>query len=392
MRNIAAVRKILWQTARFASVLSICWLPAAVAADDSDWDSRSTAPGVLLATNFDVKADVSDWIHDRSGNIFTDSVTNVSWYESRKMSGGGSMRIDIYASDDASSGQWVRWINKGWDDGTFKQGFKTGDEFYVQVSMYHPASYVNQQLQTRRNGLTQTKILIVSNYWQSNRLYELVTHELPDRIITGYNRDSNHAYSGWDEPVMDGRCGMTPDFIYQPAIDLGPQDIGTSCENMRAQYGGLNSYRSRQNAIDGLPDPLSPAVVVEADQWQTLLLNVKVGTFNRPSRLGGKRVRDTHIRLWVANAGENYILLKDGFVDLGSEGGGTGAEANAYNAIWLMTYGTQRMPFKGVPTRADTYVLYDELIVSTRMIPVPTAIPGRMNGIKAGWPEAQRTF
>lgn len=339
----------------------------------SDWATRSTGAGVKLATNFNVQSEVTDYLVDRDGNPWADR-DHVSWYTANKTSGNGSMRMDIRATDYDSSGQWWRWIDDAWKDNNFNRGFKTGEEFFVQFRIFHPASYVNQQFLDAQGDPSGAKLAIVSNAYQANRLYELVLQDTNEqKTYQGYNRDANGSYLPWDAQINDDRCGGFPDTLLQPAIDRGEPSSGTPCERMRGRYGGLWSYQWVNGSPDGIPDPLSGAVKIEADQWQTVLLHINVGTFNS-SPAGEKK--DTRIRYYVANAGEDYQLLYDDYIAIGSEGGGTRDNADAYNAVWLLTYGTNRAPGAGNPARVDTYVLYDELIVSTNWIPAPDSAGG----------------
>jgi hypothetical protein len=337
----------LWRSVLLAAIFNL-FLPVTVVADaDSDWAARSSAPSVVMATRFDTLADVQQ-------DTFPDSTADhVSWDQSNKASGGGSLRMDILKTDSAASGSWVRYLS---DD---QREFGPNETFYVQYRQFFPSYLASHAFSGSQFGGPYGggwKQSIISNMRGSNQLFEVVLQNTSQRgLVQGYNRNSNGDYLGWEDAIGTPCSGA--DFVYQNQIDRGGPE--TSCLESRRKRGGLYSY----GANTGSPDPETGAFVYYPNEWLTFLIKVSAGTFG-----GGSNVRDTNIQVWAAReADTNYTLLIDKMVNLGAETDSSGSRFY-FDAIWLLPYHTNRTPDS---TRQDTYTLYDEVIVSTQFIPAP---------------------
>ncbi|MEM7082075.1 MAG: choice-of-anchor U domain-containing protein [Pseudomonadota bacterium] len=316
--------------------------------DESDWEARSTAPGVLMATRFDASGDVHNWKH------LDNSQDNVKWETNNVASGNGALRMDILKTDGAASGSWRRWLSED------QREFVEGDEFYVAYRQYFPAYFAThvfnggggwkQSIISRNayemNGVNQD---CQTNECGSNQLNEVVLHNNRYRgIVQGYNRNSNGAYPSWEVSAATA-CSST-DFRHQNAVDRGPQSVGNACENDRARYGGLYSYGSGT----GTPDPLTGAFIYYPNEWISFKTYVKLGS-------QGTGTANTHVKVWAAREGGDWDLIIDrDNIDLGN--------GPAHNALWLLPYDTGKQPDA---SRQDTYTLYDEVIVSLNDIAAP---------------------
>ena len=324
-----------------------CCATSSFAADaDSDWLARSTGPSVLMATRFDTEAEVTDHLFDKSGTPFPDA-DHVSWQQTGQASGNGAMRFDILKTDTAASGQWWRYLA---DD---QREFRTGDTVYVQYRAYFPAYYATHQFSSA--GQSGWKVSIISSHRQSNRLYEIVHNNWLYRgYPQTYNRDTNGSYPPMDT-LLSTPCSGS-DFVQQNAIDRTPGATPSTCLQARQKYGGLYSYSGPY------PDSETGAFTYYPDEWLTFLLKVTYGTF-------GTGTKDTHYEMWAAREADvTYTKLYDKMVDLGS----ANEDGPFYypDAFWLLPYDTARL---ADPTRQDTYVLHDEVIVSTDFIPAPNS-------------------
>ncbi|MEM7082341.1 MAG: choice-of-anchor U domain-containing protein [Pseudomonadota bacterium] len=314
----------------------------------SDWSSRSTAAGVLMATRFDTSGDVHNWKH------LDNSQGNVKWETGNVASGNGALRMDILKTDGAASGSWRRWLSAD------QREFVEGDEFYVSYRQYFPAYYAThvfnggggwkQSIISRNayemNGVSQD---CQTNECGSNQLNEIVLHNNRYRgFPQAYHRNSNGAYPSM-EVSANTACSST-DFRHQNAVDRGPQSVGNACENDRARYGGLYSYGSST----GSPDPLTGAFIYHPNEWITFKVYVKLGS-------QGTNTGNTHVKIWAAREGQDWDLIIDrNNIDLGN--------GPAHNALWLLPYDTGKQPDSN---RQDTYTLYDEVIVSLNDIQAP---------------------
>lgn len=315
---------------------------------NSDWIARSTAPGVVMAVGFDTQAQVTN-------DTFPDtSAYHVKWEQLLKTSGAGSLRMDIFKTDGASSGSWVRYLA---DD---RREFKTGDTFYVQFRQYFPAYFANHAFAGTQFGGPYAggwKQAIISNKRASNQLFEVVIQNTNHRsMVQGYNRDSQASYPPWEEPISTP-CSNS-DFVFQNKIDRGGPE--TTCLDSRRKRGGLFSYGGSNK---GGPDPETGAFIYYPDEWLTFLVRVSPGSFG-----AGIAQRDTRVAVWAARANAtDYTLLIDKMVNLGAETDSSG-KPFYFDAIWLLPFNTLKVP---EPSGQDTFTLYDELIVSTNFIAAP---------------------
>ena len=311
-----------------------------------DWIARSTAPGVVYANDFRTQAEFDE-------GVFPDSrVLNVTWDPTRAVTGGHSIRFAIKKTDSENSGNWRVHLRPS------QQPFADGSEFYVQHRLYVPAYHLGHTYL----GGGGWKTSIISEYDASFTNHEVVLGNVGYRgYPRGYFRGRSAPGQGvdyvlWDKNVGYLGCPADPDFAHQPEIDHGPQTGGTECENNRRRYGGLYSYGTPAYGESALPDPITGAAVWRADEWQTVQQHVKIGHFDQP---------DSTVEIWFAAEGEGYTLLYSktdailGALDPGETG---------YAAIWLTPFDTGKDPD---PTREDTFLNYDQLIVSTQFIAAP---------------------
>lgn len=314
--------------------------------DLSNWEDRSTAQGVLMSTRFDEETEVLNWVH-------LDALKDhVSWEQTNKSSGNGSLRFDILKEDGANSGNWRRWLS---DD---KREFSEGDEFYISYRQYVPTYYATHVFK-EGGGWKQSIIsrnaqeMNGENVGQpagSNQLNEIVLVNNGYRsLVSGYNRNTAGTFPGWEIPISTACNNL--DFVYQNAIDRGSMSVGTDCENDRARFGGLYSYGSKT----GVPDPLSGAFIYYPNEWLTFKIYVRLGS-------QGSSTKNSHVKVWAARQTEDFELLIDREdIDLGN--------GPNHNTLWLLPYDTGK---QSDLNREDTYTLYDEVIVSLNDIAAPS--------------------
>ncbi len=325
-----------------------------------DWGDRSSAAGVVMATRFDTQADVTNWLAGSNAD-------HVSWDQNLKASGNGSLRFDILRTDGAAGGNWARWLA---DD---QREFAPGDEFYVQYRQFIPAYLAThpflsgggwKQSIISRHAASMNGANQVQPYG-SNQLNEIVLQNTNHRgLVQGYNRNTDGQYPPWEISAVTACSGT--DFIYQNAIDWGPQNAGSACENDRARYGGLYSYYQQQPAgyVQGSPDPVSGGFRYYPDEWLTFLIHVRLGQY-------GGYSNDTQVKVYAARDGAAYQLILDrNDLDLGN--------GPNHNTLWLLPYNTGRVADM---SRQDTFTNYDEVIVSTSFISAPGTAVGQQKSM-----------
>ena len=324
--------------------------PSASVADDQDWQARSGAAGVVMATRFDTVGEVDDYVFPNS------SAFHVSWDTLNKVSGNGSLRMDILKTDQAGSGAWVRHLSDAAEE------FGPGKTFYVQFRQFFPGYYATHPFAGNASGQYAGgwKQAIFSNMRGSNQIFEVVMQNTSHRgFVQGYNRNSNGSYLGFEDYLPTPCSGS--DYVFQNKVDRG---FGTATFlDARRTLGGLYSYATTA----GSPDPETGAFLFYPDEWLTFMIKISPGTFG-----GGADVRDSNVMIWAARAADtSYTLLIDKMTNLGRASDDAG-NPFYFDAVWLLPYNTKRLPD---PSRADTYTLYDELIVSKQFIAPPNADP-----------------
>jgi len=361
---------------RAAFVAPVCLLlhtQAGWTADaDADWLARSTAPGVTMATRFDTEAEVTDWTHNNS------NADHVSWQTIGQASGGGALRFDVLKTDVKDSGNWVRWLSDEIDN-SYPNGhreFYAGDTIFVQYRILVP-TYRAEHVFLGGGGW---KTSIMSRHNQnmvypqgvgkagSNQTNEIVINNRLHRgLIGGYNQNGKGRYPAWNSG-RNTACSNS-DVVFQPMVDRGPSPLSgtnpangqpwTACEQDRARYGGLFSYypEGGGSGAYGKPDPLTGGFTWYPNEWLTIYYRLDIGQYGVDST--------STINLWASRTGDTeYTHLVQHTITLG----GTGID-NAYDALWLLPYNTK---MEADPSRQDTFVLYDEVVVST----APIAVPG----------------
>ncbi len=290
------------------------------------------------------------------------------------------MRLNIKNTNGANSGAWRIWLSKD------QREFKPGDVFYVSYRAYYTKTMASYEFQARNGGW---KDVIISRHteWMnglkgersecsagcdSNQLNEVVSNNAYYRGFPhAYHRDRKGSYKGMKIKASTA-CSRT-DFRLQNAIDRGPQKMASrkdcpadvsgkkcdrlvACMNERARYGGLYSYGHHKGSID----PWTGAVPYPPDGWMTTTMRIEIG--DQPD--------NSAFTMWLAHDGKDYTkVIERNDLDL------TAPKAPFHDTVWLTKYDTGRKPDANRPS---TYALYDELIISTQMIPAPGfAVPGR---------------
>lgn len=312
---------------------------------ESDWLARSTAAGVIMATRFDTEAEVTDW------TLPNEQADHVTWETSIKRSGSGSLRFDVLNADEADSGVWGRFLN---DDETL---YGNGSTFYVQYGYYSP----QEMWRYRPASGGGYKLSILSHHTGTNQTNEIV-------VQNSLHRGFFQLY--WQDGAVTAVEGIearsTPcngtNFALQPEIDTGSPASPSTCAEYANRHGPLYDYGSGSNApsanditSQGHPrtEAASSGVVMPTAEWATVLQKVTIGTLGTAS---------SRIEIWIARPGEDYTKTHDmQNITLGTGNGGL-------DYVWLLPYDTS----KGVGEKGvDTFVLYDEVIVSLSSIAAP---------------------
>lgn len=188
------------------------------------------------------------------------------------------------------------------------KSFGEGDEFYVQYRIYTPGHHLRNRY---LNG-GGWKTSVISAYYGSFTDFEVVIN--------------NYDYQGYVRGYYRGK----------ELGDASVRFVGWEPRGFR-----LPKWRP--------------------DEWQTILQHVKVGQFNKPNSL---------LEVWFAPSGKDYTkVFSQKNVSFGPLGTDTkGRPHQGFEALWLLPYDTRK---RADPTRKDSFVNYDQVIVSTEFIPAP---------------------
>lgn len=337
----------------------------------ADFAARCDGEGVILCQGFDDDSAVAgrwgDWMGVSSGksnNVEQGYPPRPTIDYQIKASGAGSIRLDVppYASSQPS-GNWFTNFSK---DRTVR--FGENSNFFVQFRQRISEDYLVSPAH---------KIAIIAE------------GDLPSCGAPGKGTLTRKSGGGCGEacspnevvlvagalgyPVMYNACSSSPShgpydgFEANSTTSFG-QHIGRHyylpnnampapyCykRGRHPQYGSPN----RENLM--LP-PTGNCWPIRAGEWITWQIEIKTGTYR------DREWHDSHVRLWAAHEGEPSQLVIDwGPYNLTAASGS--GRVTDFGKIWLMTFQTGRKIKDKYPAMTTWY---DELIISTRLIPDP---------------------
>lgn len=322
------------------------------------WAERIAGPGVLTHTRFDTQAEVDDGILQNA------TAGNVSREFAAVASGNGALRFEVLNSDQEGSGDW-RWYLK-----PDQSAFVEGDEFYVQYRQYIPKdmwNYVAEDSGLPGSSAGGWKQSIISSYAASFQQNEVVVQNTRSRGFIQAYHQSGAGTDAFDE-LRNTPC-QASNFALQPAIDAGVPASPSTCLEYANRYGPIWQYgdgndnpgpTNASGTAESQGHPRSEAAFAGVTYppnggWITVLQRIKVGTWGTPS---------SEVDIWVAQDGENYVQI---ISETGTQLGDPTPQLG-FDALWLLPFETNKAAnTKGV----DTFVLYDEVIVSTQFINAP---------------------
>jgi len=290
----------------------------------SDWDTRSTAAGVVYAAGFDENID---------GYIAGSFGTRAYLDRGYKLGSGGSIRFDQLAGE-ADANLSGRWTSDPDSAGLFA-GFGEGDTMYV--------SYRARLSQTFHNNISD---------WDSN----------PKQIII---------HQG------NATCASMELTLVWP---ISTQTMYTECggRHMRTEIGSSQHrqdtpYLSQQRwDIDAGGTTRVAGYEAEypnvtwqppADQWYEVYLKITIGQLT-----AGGSVNDSSVEMWVledGDSGRQKVLATEMALWYDSN------DSDVFNNLTLTPY----MTALSVAGDEDSSMWIDELIVSTQPIDPPTMAP-----------------
>lgn len=309
------------------NVIGLCLAFAATRAaadENSDFASRCAAPGVVLCKGFDTEADLQAGemgpAGDGSRQGFPDS--------SQKASGAASLKFTFRSGNRSQNigGYWSTDMGRS---------FKTGDTLYVQYRWRASPEYFSNNENYWKSSLKQINIHGPSSTCQGA--------EFTTVMYQGYPSMYTNCGDGWVTDVVTNALLLkcVADCLLQQGSSMTPSPNGS----------GYNCHYWDQVKGDGKG---SGCFFPPANKWVTHYEMIKLGAF------GGS---DTVVHAFEAHDGSGYKQFhrvnnvrfnnnRDSYV----------------SKLRFETYMTEIS--NAAPTPA--YIWYDELIVSTQPIAVPS--------------------
>jgi hypothetical protein len=308
---------------------------------ETTWLQRSTAPGVLFATDFSRDEDVLPHRYANAKNEAQFGMVHRAVDE-----GVPCLQIDIRANNPGGTTQgqaWRRrfsdaWANDG--DGIGTQPFWIQFGFKIPASRLVPWSTViggdGRKVEYNSWKFAIIANLSVSNPWgMADQSSNAISHVLTNKSHRGHQFPITYAHNN----------RLTNGEPFEVPIDNG-QDIDLS-HGWVAPNGGLCRYSDSSNC------PIWPV-----EKWIWFQYRQHTRTY------GG--TAGNELDLWWAIDGDTkwtpLVTRRDYLV-----GNQPVPWANGFNAIWLTGFETDRQTVAGV----DSWMRYRHLIIATHEIPFP---------------------
>jgi len=329
---------------------------------DSDWLARSTAPGVVLATNFASAAERDDkYRHPDSRMPY------VTYASDESASGGYSVRFEIPSnSPENSSGSWKR--NFGPSPANNVK-FGAGEEFYVQWRQRFSASMLDTVYEVTSGSGGWKQVIIGEGDapgWDYGDAMEAGScSRLEFVVVNGSRRAFPIAYHSCGDywPYYEDFASEynNYDFKLQNAVDSGQ---GSDRERFVL-------YSQEQGAVTQ-PRADFPGLAYHPNEWMTFQVHIALGPLGtaRDPVIGAARSGFTQstVELWGARQNQPLRpLVAFGGVVLQRDDGAQDTDER-YGKIWLTPFHTGKDPAQSHPTG---YTWYDEVIVSSQPIAGP---------------------
>jgi hypothetical protein len=231
----------------------------------------------------------------------------------------------------------------------------------------------------------------VPNELVLNDLHQSMQLQIYIQNIDGSARSQNAFSSGTKV------CENSSDFVYVNSVDTGPQN-GTplawpgdqrsqACRDWTAQFGPTFSNalsrihaghswpiqgQSRNDMAQPYPDPIAAGSHWEPG-WNTIMYHLKFPT--------QWETRNGTLEAWIWHPGDDgWQKLFQRFDVVGRDPGAVnngitlngGTDGFFHWGLWLTPFRTGGVSEAGV--RPDTYIIYDEVIVSTSPIDAPNVV------------------
>jgi hypothetical protein len=310
-------------------------LSAASESSALDFAGRCAQPGVVKCVSFDSPSDLNGTYGSNSGVLTSSTAPSID--TSLKASGNGSLKFFIPAGNPgAAAGSYFT----NFSDDLMTQ-FGENSEFYVQYRVRMTPEFIAAGgFKTSIIGTGDQPGCTASTSAGGQCYASCTTLEVVVQTNTyGY-------------PMMYNSCGASAAHGPYDAFQTGIEGYDYLNQNARAA-----PYCTYHQTIAGTQFPPTGNCFAHfPDEWMTFQVHIKTGP-----RIGDI-FADSHVDFWMAREGQPAEPVIDwGPYSLNAGG----LEDQKYGKVWLLPYsGTSPFP-------ANSYVWYDELIISRNKIADP---------------------
>lgn len=366
--------------------------------DPADWAERSSAEGVTMATNFETSADVFDFA--------VDDASHYEWANDIRRSGAGALRILIGSEDGTSGWDWWRPLDDSMEPfGSAEDGLR--DEYWLSYRVYipeeyfgwifdcggskkfsitsgHPVNSVNPITREpfsfplgadRRTGSSVANEVVIDDSSQTMwvTLYRQAGGRSAERMNSFSGEGCSRFDFAWANTIDHGVQSGTP-------LAFPGDERSQECRDWNAQFGpsyvygnvngGVVTGQPRSAGPVPHPDPLAGEERFRVG-WNTVMYHIRF-----PRTWTG--TEGGILELFIHHDGDDdwvqIMERRDDFVMNDPSAVSNGIEANGgvdgyfHWGLWLTPFRTGGQP---EPDRPDTFVVYDEVLVSTSPIAAP---------------------
>lgn len=305
---------------------------AAIASPDTDFAARCTAAGVVACYPLDTESQLASqgsmqMAGDGTRQGYIDNIT--------KVSGDGSLRFKLRAGNSA------RNIGGAWS-ASLGQNFGAGSTMYVQFRVRYSPAVVTNNNNIWRSSLKLTNIHGPSSTCQNSEFTMITSPSSAGRLmIESYHNCGFGFPTNVSTNALLSACGGGDCLLQQGSSLVDGPNVGYNC-HYQNQFSGSGNGNG--------------CLRIEPNVWYTVYQRLGLGTY------GGS---NTTYDAWIQREG-GPMLQFHRVAGIQWGGGDT-----TFRLIRLETYMTEILG----AASTDSYIWYDELIVSTQPIAAPIGVP-----------------
>jgi hypothetical protein len=260
---------------------------------DTDWEQRSTAAGVTMATRFETQAERDDYMHP-------DGAEADSQRLSSGRGSGYALRITAEAyKTQSGKALWRRLLDDDWT--TDEEGVGTSHRYISMLMRCNEYRLVNP----RHPGGSSWKNFIIANHSIEGEVGAAASSTLTSLVVTDQEYTSVISSYAHDNVLTNGRPFLEDfaggGFNYQPGMD---NDTGASPTLADGQRYCLVGHAS---STEGPYDNVSVGCELYVpDEWLAIQVHWRIGSYGRDSGQLNQSPTPTVVSFDIGNSKVNW--------------------------------------------------------------------------------------